>query len=264
VDERLRRLRSVFDGAAERYDRVRPGYPRAVVDDVVALTGVTRDSRVLEIGCGTGQLTIELARRGLDVTAVELGPSLARTARRNLASFPNARVVVGVFEDHPTAEPVDAVVAALSFHWISPEVRVSRSAAALRPGGALAVVEVRHVAGGTDAFFTAVQDCYERFDPDTPPDLRLPAVHTVPPAYLELDRSPLFGAVQRHRHEWEVSYSAATYRDLLLTYSTHLVLPPDLRYRLLDCIGSLIDSRFGGVITKRYLAEVVVARRRTC
>jgi len=43
-----------------------------------------------------------------------------------------------------------------------------------------------------------------------------------------------------------------------------LVPPPDLRYRLLDCIGSLIDSRFGGVITKRYLAEVVVARRRTC
>jgi hypothetical protein len=39
-------------------------------------------------------------------------------------------------------------------------------------------------------------------------------------------------------------------------------MPGDLRDGLLDCIGTLIDERFGGTITKRYLAEVVVARRR--
>ena len=262
MDERFRRLRSTFDGVAERYDAVRPGYPAAVVEDLVALTGVTSGSRVLEIGCGTGQLTVELARRGLDVTAVELGPSLARLARRNLASFPNAKVVVGAFEDHAVDEPVDAVISALSFHWIPPEVRVTRCAAALRPGGALAVVEVSHVAGGTDAFFVEVQDCHLRFDPDTPPGLRLPAAHAVPLAYLELDQSPLFGMVERRRHEWEVTYSAATYCELLGTYSPNLALPDDLRDGLLDCIATLIDERFGGTITKRYLAEVVITRRR--
>jgi hypothetical protein len=84
----------------------------------------------------------------------------------------------------------------------------------------------------------------------------------VPLAYLELDQSPLFGTVQRHRHEWEVTYSAATYCDLLLTYSTHLALPDVLRDGLLDCIGRMIDERFGGTVTKRYLAELVVALRR--
>ena len=90
-DERWRGLRTLFDGVAERYDAARPRYPRVVVDDLVALAGLEFGSRVLEIGCGTGQLTVDLARRGLDVTAVEIGPALAEVARRNLAPYSHAR-----------------------------------------------------------------------------------------------------------------------------------------------------------------------------
>ena len=89
-DERWRGLRTLFDGVAERYDAARPRYPRVVVDDLVALAGLESGSRVLEIGCGTGQLTVDLARRGLDVTAVEIGPALA-VARRNLAPYSHPR-----------------------------------------------------------------------------------------------------------------------------------------------------------------------------
>ncbi|GGU89831.1 hypothetical protein GCM10010211_65460 [Streptomyces albospinus] len=46
-----------------------------------------------------------------------------------------------------------------------------KAADALRPGGALAVVATRHVAGGSEEFFVEVQDCYERFDPATSPGL---------------------------------------------------------------------------------------------
>jgi SAM-dependent methyltransferase len=142
VDDKIaatlrRRLRATFDDVAERYDVIRPRYPRALVDDLLRLAGLRRGDRVYEIGCGTGQLTVDLAARGLDVTAVELGPELAAVARRNLAPFPAARVLVGAFEEHPLPEPVNAVVAATSFHWVPPDVRVSRSVAALLPGGAL-------------------------------------------------------------------------------------------------------------------------------
>ena len=198
-DAVLRRRRTTFDGVAERYDAMRPGYPRAVLDDLLRLAGVGPGDRVLEIGCGTGQLSVDLARRGLDLTAIELGPALATVARRNLTAFPQARVVVGAFEDLPVREPVDAVVAALSFHWVPPGVRVTRASAALRPGGALAVVEVQHVAGGTEAFFAAAQDCYLRFDPATEPGFRTPTADEVPPAYPELDDAASFGSVQRRR-----------------------------------------------------------------
>ena len=44
-DERWRGLRTLFDGVAERYDAARPRYPRAVVDDLVALAELGSGSR---------------------------------------------------------------------------------------------------------------------------------------------------------------------------------------------------------------------------
>lgn len=256
------RLRGTFDGVAERYDAVRPHYPSAVVDDLVACADLGPGRRVLEIGPGTGQLTVELAVRRLDVTAVELGPALAGVARRNLAAFPNARVVIADFEEYDVPEPVDAVVAATAFHWLSPDAQVNRTAAALRPGAALAVIDVFHVAGGTEEFFAASQECYLRFDPATPSGFRLPGVESVPPSHPGLGASPLFGPVRRSRHTWEVEYSADRFRALLSTFSNHIDLPRERREGLLDCVAELIDRRFGGVVTKRYLAELTVALRR--
>jgi cyclopropane fatty-acyl-phospholipid synthase-like methyltransferase len=233
-DATRRRLRTMFDGVAARYDAARPHYPPAVVGDLVALARLDDGSRVLEIGCGTGQLTVDLAARGVDVTAVELGPALAAVARRNLAAFPHARVVVGAFEEHPVRDPFDAIVAASAFHWVTPDARVARTAAALRAGGALAVVDVQHVLGGTEAFFTAMQDCYLRFFPGTQPGFRMPTTDEVPAAYPELDDAAAFDVVSRRRHTWEVTYTAEGFCALLSTFSNHLDLPPENRAGLLD------------------------------
>jgi SAM-dependent methyltransferase len=158
------RSRATFDEAAERYDRARPGYPPAVFDDLAELAGVGPGCRVLEIGCGTGQAAVPLAERGCGIVAVELGAGLAAVARRNLACFPDTRVVVAAFEDWPLPpEPFDVVVAATAFHWVDPAVRVARAADALRPVGALAVIATHHVAGGDQGFFAEVQDCYLRW-----------------------------------------------------------------------------------------------------
>jgi SAM-dependent methyltransferase len=260
--DRREDLRTAFDAVAERYDRIRPGYLPATVDDLVELAGLAPGDRVLEIGCGTGQLTVPLVERGLAVTAVELGAELAAVARRKLAGA--AEVVVGAFEDVPLEDGAfDLVVAATSFHWVDPAVRLAKPARILRPGGALAVVATEHVLGGTAPFFADAQDCYERWDPEhTPPGLRLTPAAEVPAAHPELDGSALFAPATQRRYEWDADYSTAQYRELLLTYSNHLAMPPETREGLLGCIGSLIDTRYGGAVTKRYLTELRVARRR--
>lgn len=81
VSEEARPLRETFDEVAECYDRARPRYPDRLIDEVVALTGVHAGDRVLEVGCGTGLATRQLSERGLRVTCVELGASLADAAR---------------------------------------------------------------------------------------------------------------------------------------------------------------------------------------
>jgi 16S rRNA A1518/A1519 N6-dimethyltransferase RsmA/KsgA/DIM1 with predicted DNA glycosylase/AP lyase activity len=94
-----RPLRATFAEDAERYDRARPGYPAELFDDLASLNGLRPGDRILEIGPGTGQATVPLARRGLRIVAVELGASLAAIARRNLAPFPDVEVVDAAFED---------------------------------------------------------------------------------------------------------------------------------------------------------------------
>jgi SAM-dependent methyltransferase len=256
------RLRATFDEAAELYDRARPGYPPALFDDLAELAGLGPGSRVLEIGAGTGKATVPLAERGCAVVAVELGEHMAAVARRNLAGFPAARVVVAAFEAWPLpADPFDAVVAATAFSWVDPAVRVTRAADALRLGGALATIGTHHVAGGTEAFYVEVQACYERWDPATPPGLRLPAAAAIPRCSEELDGSGRFGPAVFRRYEWDLEYSTAAYLDVLRTYSGHRALDPVTRRHLLDCIATLIDARYGGRITKRYLTELRIAHR---
>lgn len=255
-------LRGVFDEDAELYDRVRPGYPGVLFDDLAAVAGLGPGARVLEIGCGTGQATVPLAERGFRVTAVELGPSMAAVARRRLARFPGVEVVVSAFEDWPLPdEPFDAVVSATAFHWIDPAVAVVKSADALRPGGVLAVVGTHHVDGGSRAFFADVQECYERFDPATPPGLRPRASSLVPADSGETDRSGRFGPAVFHRYERELPYTTAEYLDLLLSYSNHRALPSARREGLLACIRALADGRYGGRVVKRYLTELRITRR---
>ena len=254
--------RVTFDEDAERYDRARPGYPQAIFDDLAELAGIGPGCRVLEIGCGTGQATVPLAERGCQIVAVELGAELAEVARRNLARFADVQVVNAAFEIWPLPpEPFDVVLSATAFHWIDPAVRVVKSADALRPGGTLATIDTHHVAGGTEPFFVEAQDCYERWDPATPPGIRLPPADTVPLEGEELTRSGRFDAPQFRLHATDVPYTTASYIDVLLTYSGHRALDSVAQRGLLDCIAGLIDNQHGGQIVKRYLSLLRVARR---
>lgn len=258
------RLRETFNEDAELYDRARPGYPAALFVDLAALSDVGPGCRVLEIGCGTGQATLPLAERGCEIICIELGANMAAVAKRKLAGFPSVQVVVSAFEDWPLpTEPFDVVFAATAFHWLDPAVRVVKAADALRMGGTLATVSTHHVAGGDTEFFNEAQACYERWDPtNTPIGLRLQSATAIPRDSEELDRSGRFGPTTFRRYEWERSYSTSAYIETLMTYSGHRALAPEARTNLLAGIAHLIESRNGGRITKRYMTELRIARRR--
>lgn len=255
-------LRERFDEAADLYDRARPRYPPALVAELARRTGLGPGSRVLEIAPGTGQLTGALAGYGCRITCVELGASMAAVARRNLAGSPQVDVVVSDFEGWELpAEPFDLVVCATAFHWIDPSVRMVKTARALRPGGRLAVVVTDHVAGGTVEFFARSQRCYERWDPATPPGLRLLPSSETPCDTGEFERSPHYGALTVGRFEQDIDYTTDRYLDVLLTYSNHRALERAARDGLLSCLRELIDGSYGGRVTKRYLHQMIVAVR---
>jgi SAM-dependent methyltransferase len=137
-----RRYGTVFDEVAAEYDRHRPAYPGVLVDQACQAAGIGGGDHVLEVGCGSGQLTRSLAARGLHVTAVEPGENLITLARRNLAGTDGVEFVSARFEDAllPTGQ-FRAVFSASAFHWIDPKVSWQRAADVLVPGGTLALIQ---------------------------------------------------------------------------------------------------------------------------
>ena len=137
-----RRYGKVFDEVAAEYDRIRPTYPDGLVDQACQVAAIGAGDRVLEIGCGSGQLTRSLVARGLHVTALEPGTNLMALARQNLegagaVEFMNAR-----FEDASfPREHFRAVFSASALHWVDPEVSWRKIADVLVPGGTLALLQ---------------------------------------------------------------------------------------------------------------------------
>jgi len=259
------RRRESFDSVAELYDSARPGYPQRLIDDLIDLTGMGAGRRVLEIGPGAGQLTVPLAERDVILVAVELGANLAEIVRRKLAPFEHTEVVNADFDNWAVPEEsFDLVVAATAFHWLDPATRLQKCAAALRPGGVLAIIETHWGIGQrNDPFFAEGQSCYAQWDPDYDPTFQPPTVEDLPHEREDLAHSGLFAEVVNRRYIDRREFSAAQYCDLLGTFSNILAIEEPARRGFLACIGHLIESRFEGRIVQHDVFDLWLARTST-
>lgn len=101
--------------------------------DLLELLDPKSGERVLDLGCGTGQLTAQIASRGADVIGIDRSPEMIAQAREN---FPNLKFEISDAKSFSVQEPVDAVFSNATLHWVKPpEQAAARIFAATRPGG---------------------------------------------------------------------------------------------------------------------------------
>jgi SAM-dependent methyltransferase len=247
--------RTSFDRKAELYDAVRPSYPAALIDDVIARCS---PARILEIGAGTGKATVAFARVRRELVAIEPGANLAAVLRRNVAGFPHVTVEQTTFEAY-TGRGFDLVYAAQAMHWVDPAVRYAKPAELLRPGGALAVI-TNEKAAIDPALRRELDDAYARWFSHGPRPAELEEVERT---WLdEIDASRQFGPVHVGRFPWTASYTTRDYLALLDTYSDHAVLPDDQRRSLYAQISDAVE-RHGGRVEIPYVAIAFLAFVRT-
>jgi SAM-dependent methyltransferase len=264
LPDETRLLRAnTFNGIAELYDRGRRETPAHVFDDLFSLTGLDPASTsILEIGCGTGQATLPLARRGCSVVSVEMGANLARIARRNLSAFPHVSVVNARFEDWQPQRLFDVVFAVNAWRWVDPRLRYARAAQALRPDGVLAFTVGVHIfPEGFDPFVAEIQSLYEEIGV-AQMQWPSPSPEQIEDARQEIEASELFDRVQVTRRIWTEEFTADEHVALMATASDHRLMEPAKREHLFKEMRRLIEARPGGRIRKHNLTLLHLARRK--
>ncbi|MFJ7213401.1 class I SAM-dependent methyltransferase [Amycolatopsis sp. NPDC098790] len=251
-----RQFAESFGTDTERYDRARPEYPDELIARVVA-ESPGRD--VLDVGCGTGIEARQFRAAGCRVLGVDPDPRMAAFARDT-----GIDVEVAKFEDwDDRGRTFDAVVAGQAWHWVDPVAGAAKAAAALRPGGLLAVFA--HVFQPPAPVAGALTEGIRRVLPDSPfagESRSATDLYDVMFAKFAdgIRDSGRFGAPERWSFAWERAYTRDEWLDLLPTTGGLTRLAPDALADVLDGVGAAIDA-LGGGFTLSYTTLAVVATK---
>jgi SAM-dependent methyltransferase len=248
---------ALFDAVAAHYDLYRPPYPDAAINAVVSLSTLGPSSRLLEVGCGTGQATVQFASRGYSIDCVDPGRNLVSRAVRNCSSYPRIRFTVDTFENAALrARTYDLLFSAHAFHWVSPTVRLKKAARLLARNGSLALL-YNYPGRPEEKPLQRLGLQLERESRG-----RLKAWDYMKDIALwstEIASCGLFRDLTVCRHRWFKRYTADEYVGLLRTYTDFLSLPHHLQERLAQRIGRVV-SRNGGTVTRPYDCILIHAR----
>ncbi|HET6502821.1 MAG TPA: class I SAM-dependent methyltransferase [Amycolatopsis sp.] len=129
---------------ARNYARYRRGYRADVFDLLTEEFALGPEARVLDLGCGTGELAVPLARRAGAVIGMDPSPDMLAFGRTR--EIPGITWVLGADSDVPALESllgkesVDLVTIGQALHWMDAPALFAALATLLRPGGGVAVI----------------------------------------------------------------------------------------------------------------------------
>ena len=134
---------------------------------VVDLLAPRPGERIVDLGCGTGALTAQIAAAGAEVVGIDASEAMIARAKE---LYPHLRFEVARGQDFALEAPVDAVFSNAALHWMSPpEAVVASVARALKPGGRF-VAEM----GGIGNIATIVAAIYQALAEEGIPRERVP------------------------------------------------------------------------------------------
>ncbi len=244
IEPHGREQAQIFGEDPTLYERFRPGYPRELMEAVVADTG---RGPVLEIGAGTGKATRALVALGKKVHALEPDARMAAVLELNCGSG-LTRV------DHTRLETIslppesyDLAVAAQAWHWVDREVGYDLVANALIPHGRLALLW-HHPQPRQGLLGEAMQQLYARVAPDIPHIWPGTKAIDFDPTVEPFAATKRFRSWARREHLWYRRLDAAGLVGWLCSSSEHRLLPIEQRTELMAAVAALVQELGGEVV----------------
>ncbi len=258
----LKQRKNWYSPAAEAYNKVRPRYPKELIHRVVEITQLSPNSKILEVGCGPGTATLAFARVGCSMVCLEPNPNFCQLAQQNCQPYPNVEIRNTSFEEWALeTEKFDVVLAATSFHWVSPEVGYPKAAGALQEDGYLILLWNKELQPAYEVY----QSLSEVYQLHAPSLARYEHRETQQEILRGLGQIVIdSGQFQNLRSEQflcEVTYSVDDYLTLLSTYSPYLKLDAKSRNALFEGLREKIEQDLAGSIQLSYLSAFHIAEK---
>ncbi|WP_019586053.1 class I SAM-dependent methyltransferase [Deinococcus apachensis] len=159
-------MSGLFAGTAPYYARYRPGYPDAVLGRLRAAFNLDGSGRLLDLGCGTGELARPLHADFRDVVGIDLSLEMVTEARRQSAR-------AGITNVRWLCQPAEAISAELgsfrlvtlgnAFHWMRQDEVLGKAYDLLQGGGVAILGHPGGIWSGEDAWERAVREVLVRW-----------------------------------------------------------------------------------------------------
>jgi SAM-dependent methyltransferase len=176
----------LYRGTAVYYDRYRPPYPDALINDLVLRTSADGTGRLLDLACGTGHVCFGLRGSFAEIWAVDQEPemiSLVRQKAAALADPPGFEFHTAAAENLKAPEAsFDLVAIGNAFHRLPRDVVAAKALQWLRPGAHLALLWPSSPNDGDAPWQLALRDQMRRW-------LQRPGTEQRMPAGYEADRA---------------------------------------------------------------------------
>jgi SAM-dependent methyltransferase len=159
------RPEDLFKGTAGYYAAFRRSYPPPVVDHVVKHCGLDGHGRLLDAGCGTGQVFLVFAPWFDDVVAVDRDPEMVAYARKAIADLGIGNVAVRqvpVEEIGEEVAPLRMTIFGASFHWTDRQRVGDMIYHLTQPGGHLVVLVPNDIPRGATDWENVIRELLVR------------------------------------------------------------------------------------------------------
>lgn len=236
-----------FDTISSIYDKMRPGYVNELYQDIFNYKAITSDSKVLEIGIGSGQATLPFLKKGCSITAVEPGEHFASMCLKKFSSYPNFRLENTDFLNFDgNGDSYDLIFSATAFHWIPEADGYQRVYSLLKPDGVFA--RFANSAGrDTDSeLHQSLQTLYKEYMGSS--EQKNISMNTIAKERAFIAKNYGFTNIVYHLYKRTRIFSSDEYLLLLETYPDHMLMEEKRRKEFFKEIKTVID-RFGGTIT---------------
>lgn len=255
-------LRNTFNQVAAAYDKARSGYPDALFADLKKAANLGPNSRLLEVGCGTGKATVPMARVGAHTTAIDIGPKMLKFAAKKCAKFKNVAFQQVSFEDFD-GEPgsFDLIYFATSAHWIKPSLLREKCAKLLKTGGHVAIMQHLKLRDKSP-LRRALSKLHREIVPDLqkPPQSKKSPERRVADMTANLAKNGRYAKAVVSHYPMTTDYTAKEYTALLGTVSYYIHLRKETRKKLFAKMEKVIPAHGGA--TEREDCVLILGRKK--